>query len=99
MSAEGEDGGHTIAETMQEEGGGDGVGEEGGGGGVGEEGERQDPAEGVLQLFSGIQWTFEAEQETREVSSLIHRPLPQNGLGTRLGGEGGCGLLMTVLTQ
>ena len=58
MSAEGEDRVHTPAETMQEEGGG---------GGVGGEGERQDPADGVLQLFSGIQWTFEAEQETREV--------------------------------
>ena len=36
-----------------------GTGEEGGG--------REDPAEGVLQLFSGIQSTFEVEQETREV--------------------------------
>ena len=43
-------------------------------GGAGEEGRgREDPAEGVLQLFSGIQSTFEVEQETREVcQGLLH---------------------------
>ena len=37
------------------------------GGAGGEGGGREDPAEGVLQLFSGIQSMFEVEQETREV--------------------------------
>ena len=66
MSAEEgvEVGQETVEEKEEEEEEG-GAGEEGGG--------REDPAEGVLQLFSGIQSMFEVEQETREVrQGLLH---------------------------